>query len=391
MNIVIDIRPLMGGKISGIEIYIKNLIENLVSIDQTNTYILFANASSNQMPFLPKIKSKNLTIIQTRIPNKILNFLLIAVQWPKLDQLILRHLDRNPHLRPESLKKDQIDLFFMPDLRPSALSKEVRKILTIHDLSFLHFPKFFSLKTRLWYKLINPQKEIKSADKIIAVSEFTKKDILQNIDYKGQIKVIHQGIAENFCQNIKTETTKQVLRKYHLQEPYLLFLSTIEPRKNVNRLAEAFNLYKKRHSQSKIKLVIAGKEDKKIFSKVKLEENKDIIFAGFIEENQKESLVKGATAFIYPSLFEGFGLPLLEAMKCGVPVITSNTSSMPEVIGDAGILINPKDIESISKAIEEIQKPEIQEKLKNKMKEQIKKFSWGNCAKETLDYFDFSK
>ncbi len=380
MNIVIDIRPLMGGKISGIEIYIKNLIENLLSIDQTNTYILFANASSNQMPFLPKIKSKNLTIIQTRIPNKILNFLLIAFQWPKLDKLILRHLDR----------KDQIDLFFMPDLRPSALSKGVKKILTIHDLTFIHFPEFFSLKTRLWYKLINPQKEIKNADKIIAVSEFTKKDILQNIEYKGQIQVIHQGIAKIFCQNTKPNT-KQVLPKNHLQEPYLLFLSTIEPRKNINRLVEAFNLYKKRHPQSKIKLVIAGKEDKKIFSKVKLEENKDIIFTGFIEENQKESLIKGATAFIYPSLFEGFGLPLLEAMKCGVPVITSNTSSMPEVISEAGFLINPKDIESIAKAIEEIQKPEIQEKLKNKMKEQIKKFSWEKCAKETLDYFDFSK
>lgn len=390
MNIVIDIRPLMGGKISGIEIYINNLIENLVSIDQTNTYILFANASSNQMPFLPKIKSKNLTIIQTRIPNKILNFLLIAFQWPKLDKLTLRHLDKNPHLRPESLKKDQIDLFFMPDLRPSALSKGVKKILTIHDLTFLHFPQFFSLKTRLWYKLINPQKEILNADKIIAVSNFTKKDILQNIDYKGKIKVIHHGISENFCQNVKTNI-KQILQKNNLQQPYLLFLSTIEPRKNANRLVEAFNLYKKRHPQSKIKLVIAGKEDKKIFSKVKLEQNKDIIFAGFIEENQKESLIKGATAFIYPSLFEGFGLPLLEAMKCGIPVITSNTSSMPEVIGDAGILINPKDTESIAKAIEEIQKPEIQEKLKNKMEEQIKKFSWENCAKETLDYFDFSK
>lgn len=390
MNIVIDIRPLMGGKISGIEIYINNLIENLLSIDQVNTYILFANASSNQKAFLPKIKSKNLTIIQTRIPNKILNFLLIALQWPKLDKLILRHLDRNPHLKPESLEKDQIDLFFMPDLRPSALSKGVKKILTIHDLSFLHFPEFFSLKTRLWYKLINPQKEILSADKIIAVSNFTKKDILQKIDYKGQIQVIHQGISENFCQNVKTDT-KHVLQKHHLQEPYLLFLSTIEPRKNVNRLVEAFNLYKKKDPQSKIKLVIAGKEDQKIFSKVKLEENKDVIFAGFIEENEKEALIKGATAFIYPSLFEGFGLPLLEAMKCGTPIITSNTSSMPEVINDAGILINPEDIEAISKAIEDIQKPEIQEKLKNKMKEQIKKFSWEKCAKETLDYFDFSK
>ena len=390
MNIVIDIRPLMDGKLSGIEVYTTHLIRELLKIDQKNSYILFANAAQNLGSRIPEFKGKNVTVIQTKIPNKILNAGLCFLRYPKLDKFILKYLKRNPSKIPETMKDRTIDLFFLPDLRPCALSKKVKKITTIHDLSFVHFGKFFSRKTRLWYKIMKPQREIRTSTHLIAVSSYTKEDIMRTYKIReDKITVIHEGIDQSFCKNTDERMFEHIRRRYDLPEKYYLFLSTIEPRKNIQNLVKGFMIYKLLNRRDNAKLVLAGAKNPKIFSKVVMRElNPDILFTGFIDEEDKASVIKHAEVFLYPSFFEGFGLPLLEAMKCGTPIITSNTSSMPEIAGNAALLINPNFPDAIATALEKIQKPEIKAALRKNMEEQVEKFSWKECARKTLELFE---
>ncbi len=374
MNIVIDIRPLMGGRVSGVEIYIRNLLEHIAKLDMENHYILFANAIKDQSEYFPNIHQKNFTIIQTHIPNKLLNLALFLFKWPKLDKLIIR-----------KLKIDNVHIFFMPDLRPSALSPNVKKILTIHDLSFHHFPQFFRLKTRIWYYLMRPQKEISESQKIIAVSDCTKHDLVETWHVPPEkIHVIYQGIADSFGKNITEEDKKTVAAKYHLPAKFFLSLCTIEPRKNIPGLIKAFMLFKAKNPENEIKLVLAGIKNKKIFKNVQFPYKNEIILSGFVDEKDKATLYVMAEAFLYPSLWEGFGLPLLEAMKCQTPIITSNNSSMEEIVGDCGLLINPENVDELSDAMQKILDPVLQVNLKTKMAEKIKNFSWKKCALETL-------
>lgn len=385
MNIVIDIRPLMGGRISGVEIYIRNLLENIAKLDTENRYILFANAVPDQSRYFRDLEAKNFTIIQTKIPNKLLNLSLFLFRWPKLDKLILKKLK----------KLDTINVFFMPDLRPCALSPNVKKILTVHDLSFHHFPQFFRLKTRLWYKLMRPQKEIAESQKIIAVSHSTKRDLIETYHVPSEkICVIYQGITEDFGKNITEEDKKKVTTKYHLPEKFFLSLCTIEPRKNIPRLIQAFMLFKAKNPGNNIKLVLAGTKNQKVFKNVQFSYKNEIILSGFVDEKDKAVFYTMAEAFVYPSLWEGFGLPLLEAMKCQTPIITSNNSSMREIVGDSGLLINPESVgtepcsvPTLSDAMQKILDPVLRAELKTKMAEKIKNFGWEKCARETLKMF----
>jgi glycosyltransferase involved in cell wall biosynthesis len=390
VNIVIDIRPLLGGKTSGVEIYIRNLLKNLLSIDKKNKYILFANASKGHIFHDAFFNEQNVLLVQTRIPNKILNLGIFLWKRPRFDRLILRWMRKNKdRLKHQFQNIKQIDLFFMPDVRPSALSKVVKKITVVHDLSFEHYPRFFSLKTRLWHKLLQPRKEIQRSDHIIAVSECTKKDLIQTYNIRPEkIQVILEGVHRQFGEHIDQSGLSRVRKKYQLPSSYFLFLSTLEPRKNMLRLVEAFLIFKRNNPENNMKLVMAGVTNQKIFSKIRLKEHKNILFTGFIAEEDKAAVMKGAQAFFYPSLFEGFGLPLVEAMKCQTPIVSSNLSSMPEILGEAGILIDPYNIEEMAKAMEKILQPEIRKKLQQKMAEQVKKFDWEKCAEETLGLFE---
>ncbi len=387
MNVVIDIRPLMGGRVSGVEIYIRNLLENIAKLDTENHYILFANAIKDQSSYFPHIHQENFTIIQTNIPNKLLNLLLFLFRWPKLDKLILGKLKKTDFSKKRDLDlvHAKIHIFFMPDLRPCALSQHVKKILTVHDIAFHHFPQFFRLKTRIWYLLMRPQREISESHTIIAVSNSTKKDLVEIYNISPEkIHVVYQGIEENFGNNIKEEIKKKVITKYRLPEKFFLSLCTIEPRKNILRLIEAFMLFKAKNPKNEIKLVLAGTKNKKIFKNVHFPYENEIILSGFVDEEDKAVLYAMAEAFVYPSLWEGFGLPLLEAMKCQTPIITSNNSSMKEIVEDSGILVNPESTGELALAMEKILDPALQAQLKTKMAEKIKNFSWQKCARETL-------
>lgn len=373
MDIIFDVRPLTGGKLSGVEIYTRKLLEHLLRTDKKNRYVLFANSSSDQSKNLPSFDLPDVTAIQTRIPNKILNFSLFFLKNPRINRLIKR---RMPDFTPS--------LYFTPDLRPVSLDKQIKKMCVVHDLSYFHFPQYFSRKTRLWHKLLDAKKALRDFDAIIAVSDFTKRDLIRTFGINPKkITVIHEGVDADFCGNMDEKKSSEIRAKHHLPKNYLLFLSTLEPRKNLRRLAEAFKIYKSGHRDD-LKLVLVGVTNKKIFSGLDIKQDTDMIFTGFVPEDEKPYVFNMAKAFLYPSLFEGFGLPLLEAMKCGTPVITSNTSSMPEICEDAAIYVNPESPKEIAGAIALILQSGTAENLALKMSARVKHFSWEKCARETL-------
>lgn len=373
MRIGIDIRCLAEGRRTGVEEYAINLLENLFAIDKKNKYVLFLNSFRRSGINTKNLtKHKNVSIRCFRYPNKLLNLFFWYLDWPKIDKML-----------------GGVDVIFFPNIIFGAWSKNVKAIFTVHDLSFERYPQTFSLKRRLWHVFINPGKLCRKADKIITVSQSSKNDIT---DFYGvennKINVISSAVSQKFfVMDRNNPKLIEVKKKYGLPYKFVLYLGTIEPRKNIIAIVRAYNqLCKVKHPElEKYKLVIAGApgwKKKKIFDEIKNSPyRKDIILAGYICDEDKPALYNLASLFVYPSFFEGFGFPPLEAMNCGVPVIVSNMSSLPEVIGGAGIMVDPDKPDEIFQAMREILlNRELREKLRIKGFEQAKKFTWEKTA-----------
>jgi len=310
MKIGIDIRCLMEPQYSGISEYTYNLIKHLLAIDQENQYFLFAN--SRKQKKMPEFKQENVFPKIFRYPNKIFNLSIKFLNIAKIDKLI-----------------GGVDVFLTPSFLFTNLSKDCRKILIIHDLSFELYPEFFTFKKRLWHKLISPKKLCQSNDIIIAISENTKNDIekIYNINPE-KIKIIYPGINEMFFQPVSEQEKQKTKDKYNLSDDYIFYLGNLEPRKNVETLISAFQGLKNKE----VKLVIAGGQAwkyKKIYRLWQKSPAKERIkFLGYVDAADKPALYSMAKIFVYPSIYEGFGLPPLEAMACGTPVISSFNSSL---------------------------------------------------------------
>ncbi|MBU0576940.1 glycosyltransferase family 4 protein [Patescibacteria group bacterium] len=370
MKIAIDLRPLMAGKITGVEVYIINMLKALFEADKENEYILWYNAFKEVDTSHFPTDYPNVTLKRTRIPNKILNLFLSILRWPKIDHLI---------------GKD-IDVVWVPDPRPTPVSKKCKKIITFHDLSFEDFKYSFNFKTRLWHKILRPKKEAKEADIIISVSKFTKGQLVEEygIDEK-KIKVVYEAAASHLKPLDLPKSFEIIQRKYNVPKLYFLCLSTIEHRKNIEGIIKAYIEWQE-GNRADVGLVIAGKQYPEIFSDVRIKNHPLISMPGFIDEEDKALLYQHALTFLYPSLYEGFGLPILEAMQCGTPVITSDSTSMPEVAGDAAILVNPNDLHELKRAMDELYRDEtLRAELIEKGFRQAEKFSWKKAARKLLD------
>lgn len=253
--------------------------------------------------------------------------------------------------------KEQVDIshFFNFIVPPRVKGKIVN---TIHDLTFELYPETMDqanlkrIKDDIAYS-------IERSDKLIAVSEATKMDMIKYLKLDpAQIEVVYNGVHyELFNEPITEEKREAVRKKYRLPEHYILYMGTLEPRKNIELLIEAFKVLKKEGESivQNVKLVLAGKKGwffEEIFKKIEvLGLTEEVIDLGYIYEEDKVALYQMAKCFTFPSLFEGFGIPVIEAMAAGVPVITSNVSSLPEVAGDAAILINPKDVIALAEGM----------------------------------------
>lgn len=359
------------------EEYAINLLENLFCLDNENDYILFLNSFKKpkvDLNWLKKYPNVRLKIF--RFPNKLLNLFFWYYQWPKIDKML-----------------GGVDVFFMPNINFAAVSDGVKLFLTIHDLSFEYYPETFSWKRRLCHFFINPKKLARRADKTVTVSQSTGSDLADTYGIsEKKLKVIYSGLSDNFRVIDRNNFELiQIKEKYNLPYKFILYLGTIEPRKNIVGLIRAYNNLKKveRTRLGEYKLVIAGSKgwkSKQIFSEIKKSPFKqDIIFSGFIEDEDKSAVYNLASLFVYPSFFEGFGFPPLEAMKCGIPVVASNNSVFPETVGGAGVLIDPDKPDEIYQAAKSILLNKgLRKKLSEKGLKHSRKFNWKKTTEEFL-------
>ena len=378
MRIGIDIRCLEGQKKTGVEEYAINLLKNIFELDRKNEYVLFFNASKGDDLELDWIsKYPNVKIKGFRYPNKLFNLFVWYFNWPKIDRLI-----------------GGVDIFWMPNINFGAFSKNTKLILTMHDLSFEIMPENFPWKTRLWHFLINPKKLCQRADKIITVSNSTKNDL--EIFYKihpRKIIAIHSAVSGDF--GIIDRNNMRLLKikdEYNLPYNFILYLGTIEPRKNIVGIIKAYNQIRKLENPEldKYRLVIAGAKgwkEKRIKEEIeKSPFRSDIMTLGFVKAEDKPYLYNLASLFVYPSFLEGFGFPPLEAMNSGVPVITSNNSALPEIVGEAGVMIDPEKPDELYKAMREVLlNKDLRNNLREKGLKRAENFDWQKSAEEFLD------
>ena len=251
------------------------------------------------------------------------------------------------------LKKLNPELFFSPD-GILCLGWKGKQYGVIHDINYEHRPKDLKLTNRLYYKYFIPKSAAKAC-RLATVSEYSKQDIVDTYKINAnKIDVIHLGI-NNFFKPIESETIKEKIKEKFTQGcDYFIFLGTLSPRKNTVRLMQAFNLFKT-ETGSNMKLILAGKEmykGRELHNiKSQLKHGNSIIFTGRLEDNQLSDLLGAAFCMLFVPLFEGFGLPPIEAMQCNVPVIASNVTSIPEIVNDAALLVNPFNIEDIKNAM----------------------------------------
>jgi glycosyltransferase involved in cell wall biosynthesis len=382
MKICIDVRCLMQGRRTGVEEYTLNLLLGILEEDKKNSYVLFYNAWKNPVfDFSVFEKFNNVKIRRTKIPNKLLNFSFWYFSRPHIDKLC-----------------GGADLLFMPNINFGSASNKCKLLLTIHDLSFERYSKYFSLKRRLWHDFINSKKLCKKADKLIAVSDSTKNDLISLYKIKlEKIETVHSAVDENFRIISRNDARlMKIKKKYRLPYKFVLYLGTIEPRKNILGVIQAYDALQQFAGDSnnenlkKYKLVLSGEKgwlSEKIYSGLTGSENKNnVLVINSVPDEEKVYLYNLASLFVYPSFFEGFGFPPIEAMKCGVPIIASNNSSLPEIVRDGGILIDPDEPDDIFRAMKEILlNRELGERLIKIGSENAAEFKWKETAQKYLD------
>lgn len=265
-------------------------------------------------------------------------------------------------------------------------------ICTIHDICFEHFENIFTKKEMFIQKVLIPY-AAKHSKSIITVSQFSKDDISRKFGVdKEKIFVVYNAPKDVFKNLPKNNLNMEKLRsKYHIKNKYVLSVGNLQPRKNLKRLINAFVGIKKENNLFDVQLVIVGKKAW-LFDdilKESIKNQNDVLMTGYVSEQELVQLYNGAECFVYPSIFEGFGLPPIEAMACGVPVVVSNQSAIPEVVGDAGVFFNPFDEKDIGRNLLKMIKNESLRNQKVQLGlEQLKKFKWEKSAKKILEIYE---
>ncbi len=380
MRIGIDISTVLNhGQDIGSGRYIINLIRNLLKIDRENTYVLTGRyATGEHLPIIYDLKSNH--------PENKIKLYLYHITSGKLR---LWNKFRFPAVEFLGFKAD---ILHCPDyLIPPTVNRNI--VLTIHDLAFIRFPEFnFDWFIKKYSGEVKKNAYI--SKRIIADSESTRNDIVNFFGMDpAKVEVVYLAADNIFRKFSEKEKNIDVLKKYKINKRYILSVGTIEPRKNFVALIRAFNNIKQSKTGSGYKLVIVGRTGWKSEVTYQERENSpyrdDILFIGRIPDQDLVQIYNQAEFFVYPSLFEGFGLPPLEAMSCGLPVIASDTSSLKEVVGDAGILVAAGDESELKNQLLHVLENEVvKEELKEKSLIQAKKFSWEETAQKTLDIYN---
>ena len=397
MRIGIDCRTILNpekGESAGIGHYTYQLVRYLIKIDKDNDYVLFFDRSVQQRR-LAKFKQNNVFI-------RFFPF----IQYTRLMPAGYSHF-----LASAFIAREKLDIFHSPTLSLPT-SYQGPSVVTAHDLGIYKMPELYPEKNAAALKKEIFQ-AIQQTTKIIAASRSTANDLKEIFGVPDEkIKVISHGLDERFFEKRSKAQIEVVKNKYGIKGEYLLFLGTLDPRKNILRIISAYERFRdkivqvtKRDSSTNeltkatisdlsipYQLVLAGDwgfKPREIKEKIAASKYKeDIIVSGYIEADDLDALLEGAKMFIFPSLYEGFGLPLTEAMANGVPVITSNISSMPEIAKGRAVLVDPLNVAEITQAIYDLlADPELYQDLQEAGREYSQKFNWEKTAQETLDVY----
>jgi glycosyltransferase involved in cell wall biosynthesis len=282
------------------------------------------------------------------------------------------------------------DVLFVPS-HVMPLICPVRAVVTVHDLGYLHYPEAHRPFDR-WYLDWTTRRHARLATAIIADSQATRGDLVDLYQTDPtRIFVVYPGRDEAIGREEDPSAIRAVKARYGIHGDYLLYLGTLQPRKNLVRLVEAFACLQPQPAA--LQLVLAGQEGwlyDELFARVEsLGLGAHVVFAGYVAEDDKAALLSGALSLVYPSLYEGFGLPVLEAMACGTPVLTSNVSSLPEVAGDAALLVDPMDVNAIATGMSRlVTDADLRKALVEKGNAQVRKYSWSNAGREILQVLE---
>jgi glycosyltransferase involved in cell wall biosynthesis len=325
MRLALDVRPLLETQLGGVGVYTKTIFESLRELLHDDLVPVVTGRSAVALD-----GDVAGGLVKIELPNPLLNPIIRFFGWPKLDFAAAS------------------DRYLLTNWNFLSLRRTTELTLVVHDLSFERNPRWYAPRQRLWHRLVRPRSLVRRADRIIAVSEWTKRDLVElyGVD-EEKIFVVYPS-----ADNPEVELPFPVA----LPEHYLLFLGAVEERKNPISLLEAFNLIAAKHPD--LHLIIAGKHGfgaKKVVTAARCNKFRERIhLLGYVPLSVRRALYKKAAAFVYPSYYEGFGIPILDALRAGLPTIVGNRSSMPEVVGDSGLLVDPGDVSEMAIGLDEI-------------------------------------
>jgi glycosyltransferase involved in cell wall biosynthesis len=361
MFIGLDISRLAVVARTGTEHYTWELLRALAHLDRRNRYRLYYNQAPAHLPSLPD------------------NFTLRSIPLPRLWT----------HARLSwEMATQPPDVLFVP-AHALPLGNAPRSVVTIHDLGFVRHPEAHTFAQRMYHRVFT-RLSARRATRVIAISQTTKRD-LQDV-YRispDKIDVVYHGVDPRFKPIEDRSVVEEVLRRYDLAPPYLLFVSTIQPRKNVGRLIEAFARARRVLGDRRLKLVLAGKRGwltEQIERRAgDLGISDAVRFLGYVADEDLPALLNAASAYVIPSLYEGFGMTVLEAQACGTPVLASNVSALPEVVGDAGLLVDPYNVAVIANGIVQLASDAVlRDRLRERGLRHAAGWTWKRTAHETL-------
>jgi len=368
-HIGIDARLFGTAQAAGIGIYTEELIGNLIKLDHDNHYTIFV--TKDILDFFP-FYGKNLKKQTVTFPH-----------YSYSEQF----------LYPNILSSAKLDLIHYTNFNSPVFSKRVKSVVTIHDLTLWFYPgrRADNWLRRMAYRYVI-RKSCENATRVIAVSNRTKEDIIKylNID-SNRIDVVYEGLPNRYKPVDDVKKIEAIKNKYNISRPFFLCVGQWRPHKNLVRLLRAFALLRHRYNID-YQLVLVGKADinaHEMYTIIKrLGIQESVIATGYVADGDLPYFYSGAEAFVFPSLYEGFGIPPLEAMASGTPVLSSNASVMPEVLGDAALFFNPLDIEDIAQAMYQLATTyRIKKELRDKGFKQVKKYSYTKMAHQTLEVY----
>jgi len=341
----------------------------LAEIDHQNEYRLFAATGREHSSTLPPFRLRTIPLSDREL----------NIVWHRL---------RLP--LPVELITGAVDIFHSPDFTLPPVWR-ARTVLTVHDLSFLRVPECFTDALRRYLERAVPR-SVRRADHVIADSESTKRDLVELLGTPaGNVTVIHSGVEPRFQPITDQAALETVRQRYNLPERFILSVGTLQPRKNFTMLIEAFSRLKL--GIGNWKLVIAGGKGwlyEDIFARVEdLGLQGEVLFPGFVADEDLPALYNLAEVLALPSLYEGFGLPPLEAMACGTPVVTSNTSSLPEIVGDAGLMVEPADVDKLAEAMGRLlEDGDLHREMVQRGLARAREFTWERAARQLLAVYE---